>query len=499
MDINYLIRRSFQENGARPAVVCDGAMTTYADLSERSQRLANALAGLGLEAGDRVAVLLDNCSEYVEIDLALSLGGYVRVALNARLNTDELRYILEDCVPRVLITSVGYEPLAAEASQGSGITVVQVGGESNGAHGDYESLLSTGSRLIGDVCRSEEATAWISYTSGTTGRPKGVVLSRRTILQVAFNLMLEFGREEMGRSILLTQPMSHASGYFVLPYLMAGGSIHLMGRFDPERVVSLQRKYEIPMIKVVPTMMLDLLEVSGRPDFETILYGAAPVSAEKLELCLERFGPVLAQVYGQSEAPMTITLLGKSDHVVGSDHLQSAGRPWRNIKLEIVDDVGAPVGNGQIGEVAVDAPHVMDGYFGLPEVTAEVLKDGRLRTKDMAVMDDSGYIYLRGRSDEMILSGGYTVAPKEVEVEVSRYPGVAECVVVPLEDPRWGQVAQAFVNVRQGVEFEREDFDDFCRQRLGFRRPRSVIVVGSIPRTAYGKVDRQALEKLQRA
>lgn len=489
-DMGRLFRRSIGEHANDVAVSSGGVSRTYGELGDRAQRLAHGLRALGLEVGDRVAVVLSNRLEYAEIDIALAFAGLVRVGVNVRLGTEDLSFIIGDSGARALVTEESYDESASELAERHDLHWIRIGsGLSGGAH-DYETFLegSATSRVTEQL--PDSAPAWISYTSGSTGRPKGVVLSHRALVNVAFNLMIELGPIAPGRSILLPQPLSHGAGYFVLPYLAAGATTHIMGRFDPEEALRLGRKHGISTLKCVPTMLVDLLDVKGSMPFETIIYGAAPIAPPQIERALERYGPILIQLYGQSEAPVTITVLHKEDHARPGPQRNSAGRPWRTVDVQIVDPDGYPVHNGELGEVVVRGPHLMDGYHGRPDLTSEVLRDGYVWTRDMAVRDDKGYIYLRGRRDEMINSGGFNVAPKEVEDVVVQHPDVKECVATGIPHERWGQAIQVHVLRFPGASVDAEQLVDFCKPRLGFRSPRSVVFVDELPRTAYGKVDR---------
>ncbi len=490
-DLARLLQRSIHEHGGDTAVVCGGEARSYAELGDRAYRLRHALAALGVHAGDRVAVLLNNRLEYPEVDVGLAFGGAVRVALNVRLGLEDLSYILDDSGARVLISEQHFDDVAAELASRHGVHWVRMGaGTSPGAAVGYEELLA-GSSGRRDLNGSPDARpAWISYTSGTTGRPKGVVLSSRALVNVAFNLMLEMGPISSGRSILLPQPLSHGAGYFVIPYLAAGGTVHVMPRFDPGEALHLGRLHGISTLKCVPTMLTDILDTDEQVPFESIIYGAAPMPMPHIERALDRCGPILMQLYGQSEAPVTITSLQKHDHAKPGPHRGSVGRPWRTVDVQVVDAGGSPVPDGELGEVAVRGGHLMDGYHRRPDLTAEVLRDGWLWTRDMAVRDEAGYIYLRGRRDEMIISGGYNIAPREVEDVVVQHPAVKECVATGVPHERWGEQVQVFVLRNPDVPVDAGELVAFCKPRLGFRTPGSVVFVRTMPRTPYGKVDR---------
>lgn len=495
MDLGYLLRRGITEHANEPALSGPDRTVCYAELERDARRLANALLAMGLRRGDRVLVLLDNRVEYAVVDVALAYAGLVRVALNVRLQSADFRYIAADCAAELLITQERYDDVATEIVTETGVRWVRLDGEQrlpSGAHG-YRAALDAARTELPELPDMSEELAWISYTSGTTGRPKGVMLSHRALVQVAVNIMLELGTETTSQAILLVQPLSHGAGYFVLPYLACGGHVHIRHGFDAEEVVELSKRERISTLKLVPTMLLDMLEVPGSPEFRNIIYGAAPISEPVLGQAMDRYGPVLSQLYGQSEAPMTITYLAKSDHQVGAPQIRSAGRPWRSVRVDVVDQDGVVLPPGELGEIVVTGQHAMTGYYGRPEQTAEVLRDGRIWTRDMGLRDDAGYIYLRGRRDEMINSGGFNIAPKEVEDVLTQFPGVREAAAIGVPDPRWGQIVRAYVVPEAGATVEEGALVEFCKPRLGFRRPRSVVLLPGLPRTSYGKVDRLRL------
>ncbi len=488
MDVAWLIRRAAREHPGAVAVEDETRALTTAELTARAERVANALDALGVPPGASVGILMENRWEYVLVDAAIALGRRVRVAFNARLHLDDFAYMAEDSGVALLFHSSRHAEEAAALEERLGIRTVDVdtGLPALEERGDPAPVLRAGD--------SEDA-AWITYTSGTTGRPKGVVLSHRSICTVAFNLLLELGPVRRGRQVVLTQALSHGAGYFVLPWLISGAGVYVVRKFDPAEVLQVAERPEADVLKIVPAMIPPLLEAAGGAglDYDSIVYGAAPIAPALLERALERLGPVLVQIYGQSEAPVTLTCLAKEDHVGDGEQRFSAGRAWRTVAAEVRDADGVALPAGEVGELCVRAPQAMSGYHKLPEATAAATAGGWIHTSDMARQDERGFITLLGRRDEMINSGGYNISPREVERVLSEHPAVSEAVVFGRPDERWGQAVTAAVRAASGETVTPLELSEFARPRLGFRAPKSISVLDAIPLTPYGKVDRTRL------
>ncbi|MGH8967155.1 MAG: AMP-binding protein, partial [Actinomycetes bacterium] len=299
LDTAYLLRRAARMYAGSVAVDDGSTSWTTSQLLARGERLANALDDLGIPPGAGVGILSANRSEYIEADVAIALGRRVRVALNARLHLEDFRYAAEDAALRVLFHSAEFAEEAAALRDEFGLVAIAFDGPGSG--GPYlEKLVADASDEVRERGSDPEAIAWISYTSGTTGRPKGVELSHRAVREVAFNLLLELGPVTPGEQLVLTQPISHGAGYFVLPYLIAGAGVHVMPRFDPEQVWRLSRRPHMRTLKLVPSMLEPILAADGAGDwgFDTVVYGASSIPRSTMEQAIERFGPSLVQDYG---------------------------------------------------------------------------------------------------------------------------------------------------------------------------------------------------------
>ena len=356
MNVKTLIERAVVQYPERTALVFGDRRFTFRELNQRSNRLANGLLALGLKKGDRVGMLMYNCPEFIEIDLALSKTGIVRVPLNARLTVDDHCYTLEDAGAGVLIYSQEHAPAVERIKErlegvGKFILIDRGAGPAPGGETlDYEALLAGQTPDDPGVEISEEDLHTLFYTSGTTGQPKGVMLTQKSWASVVINLVTDYGPIGRDDVILNTQPLSHGAGFFVLPYFIKGGTNVLIPQFSPEAVFETIERERVTVLKLVPVMLYGLLDYEGKGNYplkslKTIIYGGSPISPVRLAEAVEHFGPRLMQLFGQAEAPMCVTVLNKRDHVVkGPDEevrrLSSAGKPCTNVELRIVDEGG---------------------------------------------------------------------------------------------------------------------------------------------------------------
>jgi long-chain acyl-CoA synthetase len=504
MDVGQLLARAARLYPEREAVVAGDVRRTFAEVDARANRVANGLLALGFAQPDRVALLLKNCAEYMELDFGLAKAGLVRVALNARLGVNDHRVTLEDADVSGVIYGREFEEVV-ETLRGDFPAIkhwLRVGGEGD----DYARWLDAQSAHSPGVRNRPEDIYSLFYTSGTTGKPKGVMHTHRVISRVATNLLLDAFTVWPGDRALLLQPLSHGSGFFMLPAFMRGACSVILDAFDPDEVVRTCLRERIDVIKLIPTMLIKLLEATraGRADLgavRSIIYGASPMPVEKLREAMDRFGPVFVQIYGQAEAPVTITVLPADEHRPHGSaeelkRLGSVGRPFLTVDAQVLDAEGHPVTPGQTGEVVVRGDHVMSGYWRRPELTPEVLREGAVHTRDMATVDERGYIYLLGRRDEMIISGGFNIAPREVEEVLHGHPAVSEVAVIGAPHPTWGEAVHACVALRPGASVSEAELLEFCRPALGFRRPKGVTFLPALPKNPYGKVLRHELRKL---
>jgi long-chain acyl-CoA synthetase len=474
-------------------------------------RTAAAAAGLresfGLSPGDRVAIVMRNRPEYLEALFAIWHAGLVAVPVNARLHPDEIAYILDHSGSAVVLTDDEHaddvEPLVGT------VDALQAAVLAPGPRW----ARFTGSAPAPLVDRQPEDAAWLFYTSGTTGRPKGATLTHRNLLMASLSYFADIDQVMPQDCILHAAPLSHGSGLYGLPHV-ARGAVSVVphsGGIDGDEIAALLSHWPGMSLFAAPTMVKRLagdraVAAADLRHLKTIIYGGAPMYLADLEDALGVFGPHLAQIYGQGETPMTITALSKADHAE-RDHprwrerLQSVGFPRTDVEVHVVDDADRELPAGEVGEVVVRGDVVMAGYWNQPDATAETLRGGWLHTGDVGSFDADGYLTLRDRSKDLIISGGMNIYPREVEEVLLSHPGVGAAAVVGRPDPEWGEAVVAFVVAADGATPPPvEDLDRTCLQNIArFKRPKDYRFVDALPTNNYGKVLKRELRDRLRA
>ncbi|HEV2030423.1 MAG TPA: AMP-binding protein [Candidatus Dormibacteraeota bacterium] len=504
MDVGSILERTTSLYPDRPAVIDGDRTIRYRELDDRVNRLANAMLGSGLKPGDRVIDLQHNAHQYIEADLALSRAGLVRVPVNTRLTSADWAFIANDSKARGLIYGEGFAGAAEELLDRLGGLDVVVGVE-QGPGLRYEELLAAASPNPNRARRSPSELVSINYSSGTTGRPKGCMrtVGNRLASTVDFLVNLFEGGLSSLDVWLHAGPITHASGLFVLPHIAMGACQVVLSKFDPLEAVGLVEKHHVTGTVWVPTMIERVIanDLSGHDlaSLRRVAYAGSPMAPDRIRAANAMLAGRMVQFYGMVEAIPPLTVLTQKDHDErgAGTRLGSAGRPCLGVELEIVGEDGAPVATGNVGELVVGGEHVMAGYWGMEEATGKALRDGRLWTGDMAWRDDGGYITIVDRKNDMIISGGYNVYPREVEDLLKTDPSVADAVVLGVPDPDWGQAVTAVVVVRSGTAPDRDRLFDLCRRGLAqFKRPKRIDFVDSIPQTPAGKINRKAILEL---
>jgi long-chain acyl-CoA synthetase len=504
MNLAALLVESARRHGDGPAVALgERTVVTYAELAERVSRLAGGLRDrLGLAAGDRVAVAMKNCPEYLEVMLGAWHGGLVAVPINAKLHPREFAYILENSGARACFVTDDLEAAISEAAKGLAELrhVVRAGGS------DYASLLRSPPLAMQD-CGTDDL-AWLFYTSGTTGRPKGAMLTHGNLTAMAEHYFADVDTIAPGDAILHAAPLSHGSGLYAVPHL-AKAACHVIpgsGGFDADETLALVRAHRGVTLFAAPTMVGRLVQAHALVGADTrnlkaIVYGGGPMYVEDCLAALATLGPRLVQIYGQGESPMTITVLPRAMHADGRhpryrERLASVGRPFRGIEVRTTDADDRDVPTGEIGEILVRGDTVMAGYWRNAEASATTLRGGWLHTGDLGVFDDEGLLTLKDRSKDLIISGGSNIYPREIEEVLLMHPGVAEASVVGRPHADWGEEVVAFVVALAGAEPTAEELDALCLDHIArFKRPRAYRFIDALPKNNYGKILKTELRK----
>jgi fatty-acyl-CoA synthase len=460
--------------------------STWRELRDRVLRLATSISGLG-SAGGRIAVASENSPEIVELMFAIWAAERVFVPINYKLHAREMEQILDDA---------GVTQVFASAKIASGLaTLTEVPIEIIGTD-DYESRFSA--TTLSPPTNTDPATlAWLFYTSGTTGRSKGAMLSHRNLMAMTVAHLADFDAPDENCSLIHGAPMSHGSGLYVPPYVLRGARqvVPASGAFDPDEFLDLCEYHPGCSAFLAPTMVQRLV-ATGRScpsNLKTVVYGGGPMYVDSLKKAMAAFGPIFVQLYGQGEAPMTITGLRRADHIDADDAvLGSVGYARSGVDVAVLAPDGSPAAIDEIGEIVCRGDVVMSGYWKNADATAATLKDGWLHTGDMGSFDARGLLTLRDRSKDVVISGGSNIYPREVEEVLIEHPGVFEACVVGAPDPDWGEVVVAFiVGTASPAELDAHLLERIAR----FKRPKRYKFVDEIPKNSYGKVLKRELRQ----
>ena len=469
----------------KPAVVGDRRSLTFADVDARATRLVAWLTGVGAGHGDRVALLARNEIEYLEIQLACCRGGFILVPINFRLAAPEIGYILEDSGACVLIHGAEFAS-APETAQ----PVIRLSlGE------PYESALAQTSRRPTLPTPLDAAQPCvILYTSGTTGRPKGAVLSNQALYaRVNANLFdYKVGTDDV---FLQCLPMFHIASNVSYGYLFGGATNVFMKEFSPEAMLRLVAEHQVTSALLVPTMINALvnspaLEHADHRSLTTLIYGASPIPPVVLASAVDRLGCRFFQAFGMTETS-AVTLLRPADHdpLQYPERLASAGRGAVGMVVRVVDDQDHDVAIGEVGEIICQGPALMTGYWNNPEATAVAMRGGWMHTGDLGYRDADGFLFVTDRKKDMIITGGENVYPREVEDVLFEHPGILEAAVIGVPDPHWGERVHAVVVLRAERPAEAADILSFARTKLaGYKVPKTLEIVELLPKNATGKV-----------
>lgn len=509
-NFSYFLTRTARRYGTKPAVFYR-KVYDYRYLNQRVSQLASIFMHLGLKRGDRVGIVCDCEPRGLESLFGPLRAGMVIVPMNPRLHPAEHAYMLLNCDARALICGRPYLDglMAVRSKLPTNIRIIGFDslGYGDSSVIDYDEALKEGDPTFGDVEISEDDLAWIFYTSGTTGYPKGAMLTYRNLLTMVTTQLIECNPITAEDRFAYMAPLSHSSGLATFQ-LVARGAGHVFPDFKgfrPERFYQLVEHHRVTVTYMVPTMIQMLLDDPSHKKYDlsslqTIMYGGSPMYLERLKEAVATFGPIFVQGYAQGEAPRAITYLPKEDHVPhdtdGERRLASCGRECLHVEIRIVDDKDRPLPPRTQGEVVVRGNLVMLGYWNNPEATKQALRNGWLHTGDIGYLDEGGYLFLTDRKKDMIITGGSNVYPREIEEVLYRHPAVQEACVFGVPDPKWIERIVAVVVLKDSVRIEASELIQWCRDYVGsFKKPSEVHFVDALPKSGYGKVLKRELRR----
>lgn len=505
MNLDVLISNAVRRFGDR-AAISDGKISwTYREIDARLNRLGNSLMAMGLRPQDRIASLQANTIGAFELDLMSARFGFVRTLLNARAGLDDFAYVIEHSKAKALVFGAEFAPIAAALRERVPTLehLVAVGDGPRWA-ASWDDFARTGapSPPAQEVAESDWHS--IYYTSGTTGRPKGVVLSQRNWIILVRNHLIDVVPKASPEDVLLhAAPMSHASGALVFAHFVRGARQVVLPRFEAAATLEAIARERVTTTFLAPTMIHMVLEHPDHECFDkrslhSVIYGGAPMAVEHVKETVRRWGPVLIQGYGQWEAPQIMTVLDQAQHVAAIEdpalahRLASAGLPLSFVRIGIMNDQGRLLPPGEDGEVVTAGDHLMVGYLDNAEATAAERVGPWQRTGDIGRIDRDGFVYLTDRKKDLIITGGSNVYPREIEEVLYTHPDVLEALAIGVPDEKWGERVHALVVARPDRRIEEEPFLTWCRERLGpDKRPRSLELVADLPKSAYGKILRR--------
>jgi long-chain acyl-CoA synthetase len=505
MNLAHLLSRQAAKAPERVAILEGERLhARYGQWAERSARLGQALKAQGLVPGDRVLLFMHNHPRYLEFMFGCWWAGLVVVPVNAKLHIKEVQWIADNAQARWAFVT---RDLVAHDSDLSGLD-----GVTEADSGQATDWLMEGVPLPAIVERGGLDTAWLFYTSGTTGRPKGVMITHRNLMTMGLTYFSDVDPVTAQDAIAYAAPMSHGAGIYAIPHLMAGARhvVPASGGFDAAELFELGQKVGPLSLFAAPTIvkrLVDEAEAAGHSpercarSFKTVVYGGAPMYAADIQRALRVMGPRFVQIYGQGESPMVGTALSRQmladvDHPRHAERIASVGVAQTPVRIRVADAQGCDLPTGEVGEVLIGGDSVMAGYWRNPEATAAAIRDGWLWTGDMGCLDADGFLTLKDRSKDLIISGGSNIYPREVEEVLLTAAGVSEVAVVGAPDPEWGEVVVAFVVAAAGAAVSQASLDAHCVAHIArFKRPKRYVLVDALPKNNYGKVLKTELRK----
>ena len=501
MNIALWLKATAQTTPLAPALL-DGTrvVATYEQFARRAGSIAEGLASrYGIEPGDRVAAFMPNCTDYLACLYGIWGAGAVAVPVNAKLHGREAAWILEHSETRLVFVTTASGVALKEVGLPDTVELVDIDADA------FQDMCAVGSPGA-PVGRTAQDLAWLFYTSGTTGRPKGAMLSQGNLMAMSLSYLADVDMVTADDAALYAAPMSHGSGLYNFIHVRQGAR-HVVPPsrgFDPAEIFALSRDLRSVSMFAAPTMVRRLVEraeASGDTGdgIKTIVYGGGPMYLADIKKALSVLGPRFVQIYGQGESPMTITALGRAWHRDDCDprRLGSVGQAQSVVDVRVTDNDGHPLPTGLDGEIEVRGLTVMAGYWHDPDATAKSLRNGWLRTGDIGRLDADGFLTLTDRSKDVIISGGSNIYPREVEEVLLQHPAIQEVSVIGASDAEWGEVVVACIVVRLGMDATDGDLDAHCISSIArFKRPKRYVRLAELPKNSYGKVLKTALREL---
>jgi long-chain acyl-CoA synthetase len=486
-----------------PAISWGEGSWSYGALEAQVGRIAGALLDRhGMMPGARVALAMDNCPELLPALYGIWRAGLAAVPINSKLHPREMAWIMADSEAKLCLAT----PKIADGLSAPGLSAAALPTVIATGTPDYANLQTGADRTASPT--DPQAEAWLFYTSGTTGRPKGAVLTHRNLLFACHCYYADIDFVGPRDTILHAAPLTHGSGLYALAHLARGShNVILSGSFEPERILDAFAVRSNVSMFAAPTMVSRLINhakagTSDTRGLKTIIYGGAPMYVADLKRAVELFGPRLYQLYGQGESPMTITGLDKAMHADTAHpdyeaRLGSAGVARSGVAVKVVDAAGRELPHGEVGEIVTRSDCVMQGYWNNPEANARALREGWLWTGDLGALDGQGFLTIKDRSKDMIISGGSNIYPREIEEVLLTHPDVLEAAVIGRPHADWGEEVIAFVVKRAGVDIAAPALDRLCLDNIArFKRPRGYRFVDTLPKNNYGKILKTELRSL---
>ncbi len=495
MNIGAFLTKSARLHPSRVAVVDGSTELRYDELDAQAAAFADGLRRKGYKRGDRVAIFMPNRAEYFSVLFGLFKGGFVAVPVNAKLHFSELGFILEHSGARAVVFSEKSSSVV-DAALAASSPIERIGVDEAGST-SFAAIVESGqSPEFVDEEVDPNDVAWIFYTSGTTGRPKGAMLSHRNLCASAMNALADICDFQPEDVVLHVAPLSHGSGLYALPSIARGSKnlVYAGASFDPDDVLATIDREQVSVIAFLAPTMIHMLVETGPPrtasSLRRIVYGGAPIDPSLAMAAIQRFGQVFVQLYGQGEAPMTITYLRPQDH--HGKPLSSAGIVRTDVEVRLLDEAGALVPDGADGEVCVRGDVVMHGYWNDSAANAKALKDGWLHTGDVGRFE-GGYLYLLSRQNDVIISGGSNIYPREVEDVLLLHPAINDACVFGVPATKCGESFVAAVVASAPVDFG--ELIELCQEHIAsFKKPKRIEFLDSLPKNAYGKVLRRQVK-----